>query len=417
MGIIDRVKNILITPKTEWDVIAAEPATTGGLLTGYVLPLAALSAVAGFIGTSLIGSSTLFGGVVRMPIVWGAALAVYAVVMAVVGVFVLSLIIDGLAPTFGGEKNSQQALKVAVYSYTPAWIAGVFNILPALGILALLGALYGLFLMYLGLSRLMKSPEDKTIGYTVVVVICALVISVVIGALSGLIGAAGLGASGAFSGMTRGSSPRADVTFDKNSALGKLEAMGKKMEEAGKKMESAEKSGDQKAQMAAAQDVLGTLLGGGKKVDPIDIEQLKPFVPDAFAGLPKKASKAEKANNGLFTMSRAEARYGDDAKSVTLEISDAGGVGGLIGLAGWATVSGEQEDENMREKTGKVDGRLVHERQYKRGGGSNEFAIVLGERFVVTAKSSTVDSTALKNAVMALDLAKLEAMKDVGVQK
>ena len=416
MGIIDRVKNILITPKTEWEVIAAEPATTSGLLTGYVLPLAALSAIAGFIGSSLIGTS-FFGAVIRMPIVWGVALAVYAVVMAVVGVFLLSLIINGLAPSFGAEKNSQLALKVAVYSYTPAWIAGLFNILPALGILALLGALYGLFLLYLGLSKLMKTPEDKTVVYTIVVVVCALVLSLVIGAISGLIGAAGAVGSGALSGLTRDTSPRADVTFDKNSALGKMEAFGKKMEEAGKKLDAAEKAGDQKAQMAAAQDMVGTLLGGGKKVDPIDIEQLKPFVPETFAGLPKKASKAEKSSTALFMVSRAEARYGDDAKSVTLEISDAGGVGALIGLAGWASVSGEQEDENMREKTGKVNGRLVHEKQYKRGGGQNEFSIVLGERFVVSAKSSAVDSTALKGAVMGLDLAKLEAMKDVGVQK
>lgn len=416
MSIIDRIKNILITPKTEWDVIAAEPSSTGGLLTGYVLPLAALSAIAGFIGSSIIGSSTFFGGFFRVPIVWGVALAIYAVVMAVVGVFVLSLIIDALAPTFGGEKNSKQALKVAVYAYTPAWIAGVFNIIPMLGVLAILGALYGLVLLYLGLPRLMKAPEDKAIGYTIVVVICAIVLSIIIGVISGVIGAAGLAGSGALSGLGGDRSPRADVVFDKNSPLGKLEAMGKKMEEAGKKLDAAEKSGDQKAQMAAAQDVLGTLLGGGKKVDPIDIDQLKPFVPETFVGLPKKASKAEKANTGLFVMSRAEARYGDDSKSVTLEISDAGGVGGLIGLAGWAGISGEQEDENMREKTAKVNGRLVHEKQSKRGG-TNEFGIVLGERFVVTAKSTSVDSTQLKGAVMGLDLAKLESMKDVGVQK
>ena len=72
MGIIDRVKNILITPKTEWDVIAGESSSTGGLLTGYVLPLAGISALAGFIGTSLIGTSTFFAGTIRMPIVWGA---------------------------------------------------------------------------------------------------------------------------------------------------------------------------------------------------------------------------------------------------------------------------------------------------------------------------------------------------------
>jgi hypothetical protein len=419
MGIIDRVKNILISPKTEWEVVAAENSGTGSLLMGYVLPLAAIAAIAGFIGTSIIGTSTFIAGVIRMPIMWGAMIAIYSVIMAVVSVFVLSLIIDALAPSFGGEKNSQQALKVAVYSYTPAWVAGLFNIIPMLGVLALLGALYALFLLYLGLPRLMKAPEDKAVGYTVVVVICALVLWVIIGVISGVIGAAGMVGTGALSGLTGGKTARSEVTFDKNSPLGKLEEMGKKMEEAGKKMEAAEKSGDQKAQMAAAQDALGTLLGGGKKVDPVEIEQLKPFVPETFAGLPKKASKAEKANMGFVVMSRAEARYGDEtgAKSVTLEISDAGGMGGLMGLAGWVGVTGEREDEYSREKTAKVDGRMVHERQTKQGGGTNEFGIILGERFVVTAKGNGVDSSQLKAAVMALDLAKLEGMKNVGVQK
>jgi hypothetical protein len=419
MGIVDRVKNILISPKTEWEVVAAENTGTGALLMGYVLPLAAIAAIASLIGSSIIGASTFFAGVVRVPIVWGAALAIYSVVMAIVGVFILSLIINALAPSFGGEKNSQQALKVAVYSYTPAWVAGVFNIIPMLGILALLGALYGLFLLYLGLPKLMKAPEDKAVGYTVVVVICALVLSVIIGIISGVIGAAGLAGSGALSGMMGSSSPRSEVTFDKNSPLGKLEEMGKKMEEAGKKMEAAEKAGDQKAQMAAAQDAIGTLLGGGKRAEPVEIDQLKPFVPETFAGLPKKSSKAEKANMGFVVMSRAEARYSDDTntKSVTLEISDAGGMGGLMGLAGWIGVTGEREDEYGREKTSKVDGRMVLEKQSKQPGGTNEFGIVLGERFIVTARGNGVDSSQLKAVVMAMDLTKLEGMKNVGVQK
>ena len=90
--------------------------------------------------------------------------------MAIVSVFVLSLIINALAPTSAAEEQ-RQAFKVAVYSYTPAWIAGVLQILPLLGILAILAGLYGLYLLYLGLPQLMKCPQDKAIGYTVVVVV------------------------------------------------------------------------------------------------------------------------------------------------------------------------------------------------------------------------------------------------------
>src|SRR5450759_243143 len=166
MGLVERAKNICLTPKTEWPVIAAETTATGSLIAGYVLPLAAIGAISAFIGGSLIGHSLPFMGTYRTPMVAGLGIAVFTFVMAIVGVFIISLIINLLAPSFGGEKNSQQALKVAVYCYTPAWVAGVFHIIPGLGIVALLASLYGLYLLYLGLPRLMKCPEDKAIGYT-----------------------------------------------------------------------------------------------------------------------------------------------------------------------------------------------------------------------------------------------------------
>jgi hypothetical protein len=292
-------------------------------------------------------------------------------------------------------------------------------VLPALGTLVILAALYGLYLLYLGLQSLMKSPQDKAVGYTAVVVICAIACTFVVGAIgAGVAGAGALGAGlltrGALGGSSSSSS--SDVQFDKNSTLGKLQELGKKMEESNKKIEAAEKSGDTNAQAAAAIEGLGALLGGGKHVDPMDIDQLKPFVPDTFAGLPKKSSNAEKNGIAGLMVSKAEATYGDDGqKRVTLEVSDTGGVSGLMGLATWVGVQGEKDDDSGTERTQKVNGRLVHERTSKRGG-DNEFGIVLGERFMVSAKG-TVDLNTLKAAVQTLDLAKLESMKDVGVQK
>src|SRR5580698_5835575 len=120
MAIVDRVKNICLTPNTEWSIIADEPTTTGDLITGYVVPLAAIGAVAGFVGGTIIGRSLPFIGTYRMPLATGLGLAVLTFVMAIVGVFIISLIINALAPSFGAEKNSIRALKVTVYSYTPA---------------------------------------------------------------------------------------------------------------------------------------------------------------------------------------------------------------------------------------------------------------------------------------------------------
>jgi hypothetical protein len=417
-SLVDRAKNICLSPATEWPVVAAEPASPGSLITGYAAPLAAIGPIAGFIGGSIVGRSLPYVGSYRTPFFGGLVIAIFTFGMAIVGVFVLSLIINALAPTFAGEQNSTQALKVAVYSYTPAWIAGVLNIVPLLGILAIFAAFYGLYLLYLGLPRLMKCPDDKAMPYTAVVVVCAIVLSLVLAAVTATVAGLGLIGAGALGGtIGRSSSPGSSIEFDKDSPLGKLQQMGAKIEESGKKMEAAKASGDQKAQTAAAMETLGTLFGGGKHVDPIAIDQLKAFVPDSFAGLPKKSSNAEKNGIAGIMVSKAEARYSDGAgKSVTLEISDTGGVSGLMGLASWAGVEGEKEDDSGSEKTQKVAGRLVHERSSKTGG-SNEFGLVLGDRFMVDAKGSGVSLNELKSAIGSLDLAKLEGMKDAGVQK
>ncbi|HEV8149360.1 MAG TPA: Yip1 family protein [Gemmatimonadales bacterium] len=183
MALVDRVKAILLNPRTEWAVIESEPATPASLYKGYAVPLAAIPAIAGLIGLTVFGVS--FVGM-RVTLGFGDALAGAAVrfVGALLGVYVLALIIDALAPSFGGQKNSTQALKVAVYSSTASWLAGVFLIIPSLGVLSVLG-LYSLYLLYLGLPQLMKSPADKALVYTVVVVVCGVVIFLLVGMLVG----------------------------------------------------------------------------------------------------------------------------------------------------------------------------------------------------------------------------------------
>jgi Yip1 domain len=413
--LVDRVKNICLTPNTEWPVIAQEPASPQSLITGYAAPLVAISALAGFIGGSLVGVTIPFAGTVRSPVTAGLAIAVMTFVMTIIGIAILAAIINALAPSFGGEKNTNQAWKVAVYSYTPAWVAGVLQIIPLLSPLAILGGLYGLYLLYLGLPRLMKSPADKALGYTVVVVISAIVVTICLSAVTAMVGGFGLYSSGALSGIG-GSTTSSSSTFDKDSPLGKLEELGKKLEESGKKMDAAEKAGDSAAQVGAALGGLGTLLGG-KRVDPLGVDQLKSFVPEQFAGLPKTRSNAEKTGIAGLMVSKAEATYSDGGqKEVTLELSDAGGMSGLVGLASWAGVMGEKDNDDVAERTEKIDGRLVHQSVSKRGG-RNEFDVVLGERFVVSAKGEGVTLNDLKSAVGSLDLGKLEGMKGVGVQK
>jgi hypothetical protein len=182
----NRIRGILLEPRREWPVIAAEQTTTSALYSGYIAPLAAIGPIASFIGLSVFGISLPFMGRYRVPIASGAAGAIIRYVGALVGVYILAIIIDKLAPTFGGQSDRMQALKVAAYASTAAWLAGIFGLFPPIAILSLLG-LYSIYLIYLGLPALMKSPPDRAAGYTAVVCVIAIVIFFVIGAISSLV--------------------------------------------------------------------------------------------------------------------------------------------------------------------------------------------------------------------------------------
>ena len=180
MALLARVKNILLTPKTEWEVIDAEPTTVADLYKGYIIPLAAIGPVAQAIGFSVFGMRVPFLGTYRTPVGTAITQAVVTYVLTLVAVFVLALIIDALAPTFNGTANRIQALKVAAYSYTASWVAGIFMLIPALSFLSILGV-YSLYLLFLGLPVLMKSPKEKALAYTAVVIIAAIVLFMLIG--------------------------------------------------------------------------------------------------------------------------------------------------------------------------------------------------------------------------------------------
>jgi hypothetical protein len=162
--------------------------------------------------------------------------------------------------------------------------------------------------------------------------------------------------------------------------------------------------------MEAALGALGTALSGGKGVDPVQLDALKPFVPDRFAGLPRTDLRTDRSGVKGLMVAKAEGVYGDANKRVELEVTDTGGASGLMGLASWMGVQGEHEDSRRREVTRKENGRLVHETADKQGT-DNTYAVVLGERFIVSARGHGVDLEALRSAVNGLDLPRLEALK------
>lgn len=417
--LIARAKNILLMPKTEWPVIAGEAETVQGLYVKYIIWLAAIPVVFGFIKNVVIGTTwfgvtvhTGFGaGLVGMIVYYGLALAM---------VFVMALIIDALAGTFGAQKNQVQALKTVAYAYTASWIAGAGVILGVLGsLIALAGGIYSIYLLYLGLPNTMKCPPEKAGGYTAVSIICAIVLGVVMMFVVGsIVGVGMIGGGFAPGGSVHlGSSNGSDVTIDTNSALGKLAAIGQKAEQASKQMDAAQKAGNANAQAQAAGAMMSAMLGGGDKVEALAPDMLKPFVPETLAGLKRTSVSAERNGAMGMQVSTADANYSDDAgHSLHLEIADTGSAKGLTALAGAIGVESSKETDHGYDKTYNQGGHLVHE-QWDTQSKYGEYSVVLGDRFTVKVSGNVDSIDQIKGAVGSLNLGGLEALKNQGVTK
>jgi hypothetical protein len=170
MDLVSRVKGILLDPKAEWQVIEHEAADTSALLKGYVAILAAIPAVCGFIGTSIIGVAGI-----RTPLLFGILSAIGGYLITFVGVYVTAFVTDELAEKFGGRRSFANAFKVAVYTPTAAWLASIFSAIPILAVIGILG-LYSFYLLYTGLPILMKVPEDNALGYFLAILVCAIIV-------------------------------------------------------------------------------------------------------------------------------------------------------------------------------------------------------------------------------------------------
>jgi hypothetical protein len=187
---LERVKNILSNPVAEWSVIDAERSTVGQLYSGYVVPMAAFVAVMSLIRLCVTGVSVPSGDTIRLPLVSGLVSAIVAFVLGLIGLVLVGYIIDVLAPTFTGQRNHRQAMKTAAYAFTPSWLGTALTFLPLGPVLQLAAAMYGIYLLHLGLPVLMRVKPDKATGYTATVVICTFGIGILFAFLTAaLVGA------------------------------------------------------------------------------------------------------------------------------------------------------------------------------------------------------------------------------------
>lgn len=171
---------MILSPVKEWRIIGKESSTVRSILTGFVIPMALIPAIASFIGFGFIGIQGLR---VRVhSLYWGSAMAMDSFVTSLAVYWLGTYIVDGLAPGFGTKRNAGRSAQLVAFSYTPAWIAGVFYLLPSLQGLTALG-LYGVYLFYLGVAVLKPTPGDQRIAYTIISAILIIVVRYLVGLL------------------------------------------------------------------------------------------------------------------------------------------------------------------------------------------------------------------------------------------
>ncbi len=416
-NIIDRAKSILLTPRSEWPVIAEEPDTVGGLYTKYIVIMAAIPAVVHFISASLIGVSVPILGYYRVGVTAALSAAILSYVLALVGIFIVTLIVDALAPTFGGQKNQVQALKTVAYAYTASWVASIIGIIPGLTLIAALaGGIYGIYLLNMGLPFTMKCPPEKSVGYTAVTIIVAIIIAFVLNLIVVSAGGWGIGPNRIPTAFSA-SGAHDNGGFARGSAGAGLQAWSNKMAAASQQVDAAQKSGDANAKANAVGAMLGAALGSGGKVESLTPDRIKPFMPDSLAGLKRTEMSADRSAAMGVQISKAEATYSDGADHrLKLEITDTGSLKGLVGFAGgWAGVEQDHETDTGYDKTYKNNGQLVHEK-WDNQSHNGEYGVIVGDRFSVTISGKAASIDELKAALASINLSGLAALKNEGVQ-
>jgi hypothetical protein len=435
-----RVKGILLSPAAEWPVIDREDSAPASVFGTYVLPLAALAAAVNFIRLSVIGINMPFGGTIRSPVMAGLTNAVLTCVMAVVGVALIAGIINLLAPTFGGVRDTRRALRASAYSLTAAYVGTFLGLLPMGTLLGFLAGLYGIYILYLGLPLMMHSKPDKAVGYTASVVICTLVAGLILGAV---FGALGLGRSGAFSGFnsspeqTREQSARSVGNAiggllgsdqkgkeDIGAAISNLAKTGEQMEQQEKRnaaattaqasSNSAQAPNPTQAAAGGLMTALGGALGGEHRHTPVDFHQLEGLLPPSLPGMTRQQARGA-ANKALgVQQTSASATYqGAGNGRAEVEISDATAVSGLMDMADSMNVSQATESDSGFEKDVTLGGRKVHEK-YDRNSHHGELSTLVARRFAVSVSGDGVSIEDLESALSSVDLKSLEALKDAG---
>lgn len=373
-GIVAQAKAILVAPKEEWPKIAAGGGSVRSVFTGYVMPLAAIGPLAGFIGGQLFGRGALFFHY-RPSLLFGLSSAITAYVMSLLSTFLIAWVVSFLAGKFGGREDFTRAFKLCAFSFTAAWLAGAFNLLPSLGLIVGLAGLYGLYLFYLGATPMMGVPQDKAVGYTVVTVICAIVLYIVAGMIAAS-AAAVVGGAGVLGEDTAAS---ASLTIP---GVGTIDS--RKLDQANQNLQAA----------------------ANGQAKPVDSAKLQALLPASIGGYQRTALASNAV--GQFGTD-AEGTYTAGDKSFSLKIVDSAGLGALAGLGAAMGVQSSHEDANGYERTGSVNGQMQSEK-WDKSSSSGSVTQQVASRFMITAEGSAASVDELKAAVGSIDQGRLAGL-------
>lgn len=407
-GLLDRVLAMLLRPGDTWLQIQRENLGIASVYTRYLIFLAAIPAVAGFIGYSLVGVGA-FGFSVRVPIVQGLVGMVVGYVLSLAMVFVMALVANALAPRFGSQAQLPRAFQLIAYGATAGWLGGVFSAVPALAMLGVLAALYSVYLIYRGAPVVMRVPAERALGYTAALVVCGIVAGLVVGLVTSLVtprpgalaGVGGVGSLGVPSGSGRG----VNITLPGTG----LSIDTAKVEAANRRMEEAQARGDTQAAGQAMGDMMSAALGG-KGASPLAPEALRALLPETLGSMPRTAVEARSEAAMGIQFTNVSAQYSEGERLIEVRMQDIGAVPALaIGMAAWSRSTVDSETPEEVERVYRRDG-VAFKESYRKDGTSASLVMLLPNG-VLLEGSGNLPMDDLRAALQAVPAGQVAALK------
>ena len=376
-SLITRAKAIILKPQDEWSVISSEQTSIPGLFLSYAVILAAIPAIAQFLRSVLFGYGALgFNYRPGFTEALGAGISQY--VLSLISVAIIALVADFVVTKFDGQANRNAAFKLAIYGSTAAWLSGIFQLIPGLGVLALLG-LYSLYLVYVGLTPLMQVPREKALTCTIVILLAVLVVNLTAAAILAPV-------SRIFSS---GTPDRAEAISGGTVSIPGVGSIDiGKLEQAGKDMEAA---------TTRAQET------------PIEAAQLKAFLPESLGNYARTRLASSSMGVGGVSGSQVIATYANGDKNLEVELVDMAAAGALAGLGSAMNVQSEQETADGFERTRSENGQMVTEK-WNGAAGRGEYSTTFGGRFMLTVKGDADSFEAIKAIASNIDMSGIEGL-------